>query len=127
VFIGADAISSTGIALCKSGSYPTALVAHAHGVPFYVAADTLKFDPTSIVGLPFRPSLIGREFLGHDDLPERAEVVGHFFDETPPHLIAAIITEIGLIHPTAVFSVMREAKLSQRLNTLLLDWARGTL
>lgn len=127
VFIGADAISSTGVALCKTGSYPTALIAYTHGVPFYIAADSLKFDPTSVVGLPFRPALIERDHLGNEDLSKNASVVAHYFDETPPHMISAIITEIGLVHPTAAFSVMREAKLSQRLNTLLLDWNRGQL
>jgi ribose 1,5-bisphosphate isomerase len=127
VFIGADAISSTGIALCKSGSYPTALVAHSHGVPFYIAADTLKFDPLSLVGMPFRPHAFERDSLLDEDYPDRVEVVGHYFDQTPPNIITAIITEIGLIHPTASVSMMREAKLSQKLNSYLVEWAHGTL
>lgn len=127
VFIGADAISSTGISLCKSGSFPTALIAHTHGVPFYIAADTLKFDPTSLVGLPFRPEVIERKHLLDESYPERIKVVGHYFDETPPELVTGIITEIGLIHPTACFSVMRDAKLSQRLNSYLVAWAKREL
>lgn len=127
VFIGSDAISSNGIALCKTGSYPTALVAGTHGVPFYIAADTLKFDTTTLIGLPFHPRAIERRYLLDDEYPERVNVVGHYFDETPPHLVTAIITEIGLIHPTAVISVMREMKLSERLSALLPAWAHGEL
>lgn len=126
VMVGADAVSSSGQVLCKVGTYPTALVARAHGVPFYVAADTLKFDTTTLLGLPFRIDPLHREQV----LPEepkygQAEVVGLHFDITPPALVTAVITEIGLAHPTACFSVMRQMKLSERLAKKLPAWAKG--
>ena len=128
VFVGADAISSHGYSLCKVGTYPTALVAKAHGVPFYIAADTLKFDSSTLLGLPFRVDPICRhEVLTSGEYSERVLVVGHLFDETPPELVTAIITEIGLVHPTACFTVMTQMTLSHRLSEMLPAWARGEL
>jgi len=127
VFVGADAISSHGYTLCKVGTYPSALVAHAHGVPFYIAADTLKFDTSTLLGLPFRVDPIHRHEVIGDQYSERVQVVGHLFDETPPHLVTALITEIGLLSPTACFNVMWQMKLSQKLSALLPSWARNQL
>jgi len=128
VFVGADAISSHGYSLCKVGTYPTALVAKAHGVPFYIAADTLKFDSSTLLGLPFRVDPIHRhEVLTSGEYSERVQVVGHLFDETPPELVTAIITERGLVHPTACFTVMTQMRLSRRLSEMLPAWVRGEL
>lgn len=128
VFVGADAISSYGYSLCKVGTYPTALVAKAHGVPFYVAADTLKFDSSTLLGLPFRVDPIHRhEVLTGGEYSERVRVVGRLFDETPPELVTAIITEVGLVHPTACFTVMTQMALSRRLSEMLPAWVRGEL
>jgi ribose 1,5-bisphosphate isomerase len=126
VFVGADAISSHGVSLCKVGTYPTALVAKAHGVPFYVAADSLKFDTSSLLGLSPRVDPLHRqEVLGekYSEVP----VVGHLFDQTPPELVSAIITELGLLHPTACVMVMWEMKLSEQLKAILPAWTKGTL
>jgi ribose 1,5-bisphosphate isomerase len=127
VFVGADAISSHGFSLCKVGTYPTALVAQTHGVPFYIAADTLKFDTSTLLGLSFRTDPIPRHEVLGEEYPERVQVVGNLFDETPPHLVTAIITEIGLLSPTACITVMWQMKLSERLSVMLPAWARGDL
>jgi ribose 1,5-bisphosphate isomerase len=127
VFVGADAISSSGAALCKTGTYPTALVARSHGVPFYVAADTLKFDPGSLLGLPFRSDPIRRLEVLSEDYPPEAQVVGHLFDQTPPELISAIVTETGWLHPAASAAVIAQLTLSKKLNALLPAWSREEL
>jgi ribose 1,5-bisphosphate isomerase len=127
VFVGADAISSHGYALCKVGTYPSALIARAHGIPFYIAADTLKFDPSTLLGLPFRTDPIHRHEVLGEDYPKEAQVVGYLFDETPPDLITALITEVGLLSPTAGVTVMWQMKLSQKLNALLPAWVRREL
>jgi ribose 1,5-bisphosphate isomerase len=127
VFVGADVIASTGHALCKAGTYPSALVARAAGVPFYIAADTLKFDSSTLYGLPYRNEPIRREDVLDSTFPKEARVVGHLFDETPPELITAIITEVGFLHPGAAFSVLESMKLSQRVADLLPAWSRGQL
>ncbi len=127
VFVGADAISSSGVSFCKVGTYPTALIAKAHGVPFYVAADTLKFDSSTLLGLPFRGEHIPRQQVLTDDYPASVKVVGDLFEDVPPELTTAIITEMGFLSPASVVSVMWQMKLSDRLNALIPAWARGEL
>ncbi len=127
VFVGADAISSHGMSLCKVGTYPTALVAKAHGVPFYVAADTLKFDTSTLLGLAPRIDPIHWHEVLSEKYPPSVKVVGRIFDQTPPHLVNAVITEVGLLHPTACVMVMWEMKLSERLKEMLPAWTKGTL
>ena len=127
VFVGADAISSHGFSLCKVGTYPAALVAKAHGVPFYIAADTLKFDTTSLLGLAPKIDPIHRHEVIGEKYPQGVSVVGRIFDQTPPNLVDAIITEIGLLHPTACVMVMWNVKLSERLKNLLPAFTKGIL
>ena len=127
VFVGADAVSSHGTVLCKVGSYPTALIAKAHEVPFYVAADTLKFDPTTLIGIPWKVDSIRRHEVLTKEYPEQVKVVGKVFDETPAELITAVITEAGLLHPAACVMLMWQMKMSQKLNDLLMKWSCGKL
>lgn len=127
VFVGADAISSHGVSLCKAGTYPTALVAKAHGTPFYVAADTLKLDTSTLLGFPFKKDGIPRQEVLGTEYSDRVKVVGHLFDETPPHLVTAIITEVGLLSPTACLTVMQNTILSERLSAIIPSWIRGEL
>ncbi len=127
VFVGADAISSTGACFVKVGSYPAALVARVHGVPFYVAADTLKVDSSTLLGLPFRGEPIPRRDVLSQDYPASVEVIGNLFESVPPDLVTAIITEMGLFSPASVINVMWQMKLSSQLNELIPAWTRGEL
>ncbi len=127
VMVGADSVAATGRTLCKVGTYPTALVARAHGVPFYVAADTLKFDTSTLLGLPFRVDPVPRHEVLSDDTYPAAAVGGALFDETPPGLIAGIITERGIVNPAAAYSVLQDMPLSQTILEVLPDWAHNRL
>jgi ribose 1,5-bisphosphate isomerase len=127
VFVGADVISANGYSLCKVGTYPSALIAKAHGVPFYIAADTLKFDSSTLYGLPYRNEAIQRHEVLDDSYQDEAKVVGHLFDETPPELVTAIITEKGLLHPAAAFTVLEQMNPSKKLSAMLPAWSRGEL
>jgi translation initiation factor 2B subunit (eIF-2B alpha/beta/delta family) len=127
VFVGADAISSCGACLCKVGTYPSALVAKAHGVPFYVAADSLKFDTTTLLGFPFRVHPIQRHRVLSEEHSKRIQAAGESFEETPPDLVTALITEMGLLSPPACVSVMWRMNLSKTLNKLLPAWVSGEL
>jgi translation initiation factor 2B subunit (eIF-2B alpha/beta/delta family) len=127
VMVGADSVAATGRTLCKVGTYPTALVAREHGKPFYVAADTLKFDTSTLLGLPFRIDPVPRhEVLADDTYPE-AIVGGALFDVTPPALMSGIITERGVINPAAAYSVLQDMPLSQTIFDKLPDWAHNRL
>jgi ribose 1,5-bisphosphate isomerase len=129
VFVGADAIASSGVTLCKVGTYPVALIADRHGVPFYVAADTLKFDATTLIGLPFVSEPV--EHFRHQVFPDESyaetEIIGTMFDETPPDLISGIISEIGILPAQACATIMQEISLSEMMQDLLPKWARGEL
>ncbi len=50
VIVGADRIARNGDTANKVGTYPLAVLAREHGVPFYVAAPASTFDPTATDG-----------------------------------------------------------------------------
>jgi ribose 1,5-bisphosphate isomerase len=130
VFVGADAIASSGVALCKVGTYPAALVASRHGVPFYVAADTLKFDATTLIGLPFVSEPVSHfrhQVFASDDQYANVEITGTMFDETPPELISGIISELGILPAQACATIMQQISLSASMVDMLPKWAHGEL
>ena len=101
--VGADRIAANGDTANKIGTYNLALVARAHGVPFYVAAPTSTID----LSIP-NGDAIPIEERGADEVacvgaarvvPEGSPVLNYAFDVTPAHLITAIITEAGVVYP----------------------------
>ncbi len=127
-FSGADAVGADGSVFNKSGTYLVALAAREYGVPFYFVSDTLKFDTSTLLGLPYRNEKIKTsEVLGDKLYASGVKVTGNLFDATPPHLVKAIITELGPIHPSACVSVMWKMKLSKRISELIPDWVYGRL
>jgi methylthioribose-1-phosphate isomerase len=103
VVVGADRIAANGDTANKIGTYGVALLARAHGIPFYVAAPSSTFDlslPTGD-GIPIEqrdPREITHGF-GRQTAPDGVAVYNPAFDVTPHPLIAGIITEKGLIQP----------------------------
>ncbi len=103
VVVGADRIASNGDTANKIGTYGVAVLAHAHAIPFYVAAPSSTFD-LSIEGgsaIPIEqrdPREITHGF-GRQTAPEGIEVYNPAFDVTPARLIAGIVTEKGVISP----------------------------
>jgi methylthioribose-1-phosphate isomerase len=100
VVVGADRIAANGDVANKIGTYTVALLAQAHGVPFYVAAPLSTVDLSTLTGaeIPIeqRPS---REVshLGTTRLtPEGASIWNPAFDVTPARLVTGIITEKGI-------------------------------
>lgn len=109
VIVGADRITANGDTANKIGTYSVALLAKAHGIPFYVAAPTSTFDLTLATGaeIPIEQRA-AREIthgFGKQTAPEGVAVYNPAFDVTPANLIAAIITERGLIQPVTVDNV----------------------
>jgi len=101
VVVGADRIAANGDTANKIGTYNVALIAHAHGIPFYVAAPFTTFDLTlkTGAGIPIEqrdPDEVIRGF-GKLTAPEGVKVYNPAFDVTPSHLIAGIITEKGIL------------------------------
>ncbi len=103
VIVGADRIAANGDAANKIGTYSVAVLAHAHGIPFYVAAPSSTFDLTleTGAGIPIEqrdPREITHGF-GLQTAPDGVRAYNPAFDVTPARLITGIITERGLIQP----------------------------
>ena len=103
IVVGADRIAANGDTANKIGTYSLAIVAKAHGVPFFVAAplSTIDFDLSTGSQIPIEerdPAEIYR--LGDTIItPAGAEFYNPAFDVTPAELITAIITEHGAFTP----------------------------
>lgn len=109
VIVGADRIAANGDAANKIGTYGVALLAKAHGLPFYVAAPSSTFDLAipdgSYIPIEQRdPAEITHGF-GRATAPPGIDVYNPAFDVTPAELITGIITERGLIQPVNVDTV----------------------
>ena len=103
VIVGADRIAANGDAANKIGTYTVAVLAHAHGVPFYVAAPVSTIDPNCPSGahIPIeeRSAEEVTEMFGRRVAPEGVAVRHPAFDVTPARLITAIICEAGVLRP----------------------------
>ncbi|HEX8255041.1 MAG TPA: S-methyl-5-thioribose-1-phosphate isomerase [Thermoanaerobaculia bacterium] len=101
VIVGADRIAANGDTANKIGTYTVAVLAHAHGVPFYVAAPLSTIDPACPSGaeIPIEERSANEvvEMNGTRVAPEGINVRHPAFDVTPARLITAIITERGVL------------------------------
>lgn len=109
VVTGADRIAANGDAANKIGTYSVALLAKAHGLPFYIAAPSSTFDLSLPDGgaIPIEerdPQEITAGF-GRVTAPEGVDVYNPAFDVTPAELITAIITERGVIQPVSTEAI----------------------
>jgi methylthioribose-1-phosphate isomerase len=91
VFVGADRIAANGDTANKIGTYPLAVLAARHEVPFYVVAPTSTVDPSVRDG-----SGIPIEERDPAEVNARFPARNPAFDVTPAELMTAIVTEIGV-------------------------------
>ena len=103
VIVGADRIAANGDVANKIGTYPLAVLAKRHGIPFYVAAPLSTFDPKipdgSRIPIEERPAAEVTGYRGTRWAPEGVSVRNPAFDVTPAELITAIISEKGIASP----------------------------
>jgi methylthioribose-1-phosphate isomerase len=101
VIVGADRIAANGDTANKIGTYPLAVVAARHKVPFYVAAPLSTFDPAiadgTAIPIEERPAGEVTGYRGSRWAPEGVAVRNPAFDVTPAELISGIITERGVV------------------------------
>ncbi|RPK64102.1 Methylthioribose-1-phosphate isomerase [Streptomyces sp. ADI96-02] len=114
VLIGADRVAADGSVANKVGSYPLAVLAKYHHVPFIVVAPTTTVDLDTPDGASIvveqRPGQEVTELTSPEGVSGGAgggKVVASLgapaynpaFDITPPELITAVVTEEGAISP----------------------------
>ncbi|MBM4423760.1 MAG: S-methyl-5-thioribose-1-phosphate isomerase [Chloroflexi bacterium] len=101
--VGCDRVAANGDTANKIGTYNLALVARAHGVPFYVAAPTSTIDLNIPNGDAIKiEERAAREVthVGNEQItPDDVAVGNPAFDVTPAQYITAIVTEAGVAYP----------------------------
>ncbi|MFW6204768.1 MAG: S-methyl-5-thioribose-1-phosphate isomerase, partial [Actinomycetota bacterium] len=97
VLVGADRIAANGDVANKIGTYPLALAAERHGVPFVVVVPESTVDRSLPDGQGVRIEERAAEevthFAGQPVAPAGADAFNPAFDVTPADLVTAIVTE----------------------------------
>jgi len=101
VIVGTDRIAANGDVANKIGTYSVAVLAKAHGIPFYVACPLSTIDLSTPTGadIPIEerhPDEVAIGF-GKRTAPEGVAIYNPAFDITPSELVTAIITEKGIV------------------------------
>jgi methylthioribose-1-phosphate isomerase len=103
VVVGADRITARGDVANKIGTYGLAVLARAHGIPFYVAAPRSTFDGALRGGEEIPVEERPREEVAwcgeRQIVPEGVPVRNWAFDVTPAEYVTAFITDAGVIEP----------------------------
>ena len=102
VITGADRIAANGDSANKIGTYALAVLAKAHGIPFYIAAPRSTIDLSTMSGdaIP-----IEERSSEEVDAAPGARVFNPAFDVTPASFIKGIITDRGIIGPPYTESI----------------------
>ena len=100
VIVGADRIAANGDTANKIGTYSVAVLAKAHGIPFYVAAPASTFDFSLQDGTKIPIEERNKDEVTHiqgvQSAPLDIDVFNPAFDVTPNEYITGIITEYGV-------------------------------
>jgi len=111
VVVGADAITANGAIVNKIGTSMIALAAKESSVRTFVAAETFKFSPETMIGEAVAiEERRTDELISESELRElpKLEIKNPSFDVTPPEYIDLIITEKGIIPPQGAILVLQE-------------------
>jgi methylthioribose-1-phosphate isomerase len=100
IVVGADRVAANGDVANKIGTYTVAVLARAHGIPFYVAAPVSTIDLAtpdgSKIPIEQRNSREVTHIAGKQMVPEGVSVENPAFDVTPAEYVTAIVTERGI-------------------------------
>jgi len=101
VIVGTDRVAANGDVANKIGTYGVAVLAKAHGIPFYVACplSTIDLETPTGADIPIeeRPAEEITEGFGKRTAPQGVKVYNPAFDVTPHEYVTAIITEKGVV------------------------------
>lgn len=114
VIVGADRIAGNGDVANKVGTFPLALAARHHSIPFYVAAPASTLDPSLATGgeIPIeeRDPLEVACVAGVRVAPEGVKVFNPAFDVTPAEFVTAIVSDRGVHRPPYARSLFGPAR-----------------
>ncbi|NWA63284.1 S-methyl-5-thioribose-1-phosphate isomerase [Pantoea sp. B9002] len=110
IWVGADRIAANGDVANKIGTYSLAVLAHYHGIPFYVAAPHTTLDRQCPNGdaIPIEQRAasevtgVAGSFGSVQWAPESAAVYNPAFDVTPAALISGWVLDTGVVTPEQV-------------------------
>ena len=111
VIVGADRIAANGDVANKIGTYPVAVLAKQHEIPFYVAAPfstlDLNMPDGSHIPIEQRDPAEVTHFGGTRVVPDGVKVFNPAFDVTPYQFVTAIITDRGVAQPPYAQTLIR--------------------
>ena len=103
VLVGADRIAANGDTANKVGTYPKAVLAKAHRVPFYVAAPmtTVDFGARNGRAIPIEERAESEvlEINGAPIAPAGTRARNFAFDVTPARYVTGFVTDRGILRP----------------------------
>lgn len=118
-FLGAHGLLSNGVVVSRAGSAVVAMMAHNHHIPVLICSETHKFhervqlDAICINELESQGDLITHgPRKGIEDWRENPHltILNLSYDMIPMEFVDVVVTEVGLLPPTSVPVVLREAQ-----------------
>jgi len=100
-FTASDLVTLDGHVVNKIGTFQNAIAAHFHGVPYFVfslGADKQRPDRSSIT-IEERDPAEMKSCRGVPTTIPEIDAYYPTFDITPPHLVAGVITQYGILSP----------------------------
>jgi len=117
VVLGCEAMLSNGVAIGFAGTASVAMVARAYSTPVLFCCETYKFcekvQIDSIVNNELGDPAVLLPPAGADrdamtQAPQAPRLLNLKYDTTPAQFITMVVTEVGMIPPTAVPVIVRE-------------------
>jgi methylthioribose-1-phosphate isomerase len=101
VIVGSDRIAANGDVANKIGTYGVSILAHEHGIPFYVVAPWSTVDMATangdLIPIEQRDAREVTHSNGRQMTPNGVGIENPAFDVTPAKYVTAIITERGVL------------------------------
>ena len=121
ILVGADRVAANGDTANKVGTYPLAVLAARHSVPFYICAPVSTLDPATPDGASIRieerPADVVLRIRGVAIAPDGTTAFNPAFDVTPAELITGIVTDEGVLRAPY------EASIAAAVEANLARWA----
>lgn len=118
VLVGADRVAADGGVANKVGTYPLAVLAHHHQVPFVVVAPVSTIDLATHraqdIVVEHRAEAEVTQWGGVPVTPPDSRAYNPAFDVTPGTLVTALVTEVGVGRPVDRHTVAKLVRARSR-------------